>query len=197
MNKYIRPIAIGLVAGVAVFAGMGWIDGQLHRPLSFSTWFSGIFIALFTAYLLANLAGNRKVATADEATKAAALSFTPPAGLASIYVYRDSFVGKAAGMNLSVDDKVVAQLTSPRFTCISVSPGEHKVSVAFGGLAGPQNKGVEALVTAVAGAAYVFKMSISMGMLQNSIELKPMPDLAAAKTALSRMKMTTPDIATV
>jgi hypothetical protein len=197
MNKYIRPVLIGLAAGIAVFALMGWIDGQMHRSLSFRTWFSGIFIGVFTAYLLANLAGNRKVATADEGAKAAALTFTPPAGLASIYVYRDSFIGKAAGMNLSVDDQVVAQLTSPRFTCISVPPGEHKVSAAFGGLAGPQNKGVEVMVTAAAGAAYVFKMSISMGMLQNTIELKAMPDLAAAKTALSRMKMTVPDAAAV
>lgn len=197
MNKYIRPIGFGLLVAVVVFVAMNWLDAQLHRPPGFNTWFATIFLGVFTAYLLANLAGNRKVATADAATQAAALTFTPPPGQALIYVYREGFVGKAAGMNLSIDGKVVAQLTAPRFTCVAVSPGEHRLAMAFGGLAGPQNKAAETVIQTAADTAYVFKMAVSMGLIQNSITLQPQPDLAAMKTVLGRMKMTAPDIAQV
>ena len=80
---------------------------------------------------------------------------------------------------------------------MAVSPGEHRLAMAFGGLAGPQNKAAETVIQTAADTAYVFKMAVSMGLIQNSITLQPQPDLAAMKTVLGRMKMTAPDIAQV
>jgi hypothetical protein len=154
-------------------------------------------VGVFTAYILANLAGNRKVATADAGAKAAALAMAPPPGKALVYAYRDGFVGMAAGLNVSVDDKPVAQLKSPRFTCVAVSPGVHSLGAAFGGLAGPQNKGAQVEVPAAAGGVYVFKLGVSMGALQNSIKAEPMTDLTPAKAKMSGMSMTVPDVAEV
>ena len=125
------------------------------------------------------------------------VAMAPVAGKALVYVYREGFVGKAAGMNVAVDGKPIAQLTSPRFTVVTVSPGQHMVSAAVGGLAGSQNKTAEEVFTAEAGGVHAFRITLSMGMLQNSIQLAPMPDLAVVKAALGRMKMTTPDLAEV
>jgi hypothetical protein len=132
--------------------------------------------------------------TADAAQQAAAVAMTPIAGKALVYVYREGFVGKAAGMNVALDGKPVAQLTSPRFTVVAVPPGPHTVSAAFGGLAGPQNKTAEAAFTAEAGGVHAFRITLYMGMLQNSIQLAPVADLGAVKGELGRMKMTTPDL---
>jgi len=197
MSKYIRPILIGFAAAFVVSFGLAFTFARLGASNIGISIYCGLFIGAFTAYILANLAGNRKVVTADAAQHGAAVAMTPVAGKALVYVYREGFVGKAAGMNVAVDGKPVAQLTSPRFTVVAVSPGPHTVSAAFGGLAGPQNKTAEATFTAEAGGVHAFRITLSMGMLQNSIQLAPTPDLAAVKGALGHMKMTAPDLAEV
>jgi hypothetical protein len=194
MSKYVVAIVTGVVVAFVVSFGLSAVytaagDGGSHMPL-----ISGILVGAFTSYIMANLAGNRKVATADEAAKAEALSFTPPPGKALIYLYREGFVGKAAGLNVSVDGKVVAQLKSPRFTCVAVSPGEHRLSAAFGGLAGPQNASAETPVSLADGQTAAFRYGVSMGLMQNTIAVTPMPDLEAVKAALARMPMTVPDV---
>jgi hypothetical protein len=197
MSKYIRPILIGFVAAFVVSFGLAFTFARLGSSNLGISIYCGLFIGAFTAYILANLAGNRKVVTADAAQHAAAVAMAPADGKTLVYVYREGFVGKAAGMNVAIDGKPVAQLTSPRFTVATVAPGEHTVSAAFGGLAGPQNKTAEEAFTAEAGGVHAFRITLSMGLLQNSIQLAPMPDLAAVKAALGRMKMTTPDMAEV
>ncbi|HWA61235.1 MAG TPA: hypothetical protein VG939_07660 [Caulobacteraceae bacterium] len=197
MEKYIKPIAIGAVIAFVIAFGMSFLFQAMHSPSTGISIYMGLFVGAFTAYILANLAGNRKVQTADAGAQDQALAMTPPAGKALIYAYRDGFVGKAAGLNVAVDGKSVAQLTSPRFTCVAVSPGQHELTGAFGGLAGPQNKGAAVAVTAEAGGVYVYKFGVSMGALQNSITATPVTDLALAKAAMGRMKMTVPDAAEV
>jgi len=160
------------------------------------TWI-GLLFGAITAYALSNLAGIRKVATADQAARTAALAMAPPPGKALIYLYREGFVGMAAGLNVAVDGKTIAQLTSPRFTCCVVSPGPHTLSAAFGGLAGPQNRSEAVEVMASPASVHVYRLSLSLGALKNTIKATPVTDLAAAKATLGRMKMTTPDLAEV
>ena len=115
MSKYVVAIVSGFVVAFVVsfeFSALMTAAGESHSNTPLVT---GLIMGAFTAYIMANLAGNRKVATADPAAKAQALAFTPPAGKALIYLYREGFVGKAAGLNVAVDGKVVAQLKSPRF----------------------------------------------------------------------------------
>ena len=69
MQPYIRPILIGLVVGVIAWFLFAWLTGP-----GFSTNFIAVFAALFTAYILSNLAGNRKVAVAG--------AYVPAAGVA-------------------------------------------------------------------------------------------------------------------
>lgn len=197
MNKYIGPIVIGVVLAFVVSFGMSALFAAMHAPSRGLSLYFGLFVGGFTAYILANLAGNRKVATADAGQVGQALAMSAPAGKALVYVYRQGFVGMAAGLNVSVDGKPVAQLTSPRFTVVTVAPGPHTLSAGFGGLAGPQNKVATEPFTAEPGGVYAFRLTLAMGMLQNSIQIAPMPDLAPVKSALGGMKMTVPELAEV
>src|SRR6202000_280739 len=98
----------------------------------------GLGFGAFVAYILSNLAGNKKLPIADPGASAEALNPQPPAGQALLVVYREGFVAKLAGLNLAVDDKAFVQLTAPKFSVIALTPGGHVLTGGFGGLAGAQ-----------------------------------------------------------
>ncbi len=76
MNKYVQAIVIGAVAGVC--------GGLLIKTFVFTDgpapYFYGLGIFAFVAYILSNLAGNKRVAAAAEAERDLALSMRPPPG---------------------------------------------------------------------------------------------------------------------
>lgn len=197
MSKYVVAIVTGFVVAFAVTLGMTALLAAAGGPQTLSPLLVGMLTGVTTAYLMANLAGNRKVGTADPATKAEAAKLTPPPGKALICLYRQGFVGKAAGLNVAVDGKVVTQLKSPRFTCIAVAPGEHTVSAAFGGLAGAQNASSSVTVTLAAGQVAAFRYSVSMGLIQNTIAVTSEANLDTVRAAIAGMPMTVPDVAEV
>jgi hypothetical protein len=192
MPKYLPQILIG----VAVAFVTGLVFRLLFGPGLTFTLYAG-FIGAFTAYILANLAGNRKVAAASPAERDAALGFQAPEGKALAYLYREGFVAMAAGMNLSVDGREVAQLKSPRFTRLVVSPGTHALAAAFGGLAGAQSKAARYDLSVTAGEVVVLKLGAAMGLVQGGVSFALQTDLAAAKTKLAGMTMTPADQAEI
>jgi hypothetical protein len=196
MSKYVVPIITGFVVALVVSLGLGALMAAAGER-SNTPMIAGVLLGAFTAYIMANLAGNRKVATADQAAKTEALQFTPPPGKGAVYLFREGFIGKAAGLNVAVDGKEVAQLKSPRFTRVIVSPGDHTVMAGFGGLAGAQNKATPSGFTVAAGQVAAFRFSIAMGALVNTVAVTPMPDLADVKQRLTKMPMTVPDVAEV
>lgn len=133
MNKYIPGIVIGVVVGVIFGFLMTFVFPEGPAPIGY-----GVGAAIFVAYIASNLAGNRKVPQASSAEKQAALQMQPPPGKSLLYVYRQGFVAKLAGLNLQVDGAEFAQLTAPKFTCLVVAPGPHTLTCGFGGLAGPR-----------------------------------------------------------
>jgi hypothetical protein len=149
----------------------------------------GLFTGVFVAYIFGNLAGNRKVATADAGEKDAALKLQPAPGKALLVVFREGFVAKLAGLNIAVDGKAFAQLTAPKFTVLALAPGAHTLTCAFGGLAGPQSKsGAYAFEVAAGGVAAV-GIGVAMGLVQGSMTFTPIADVNAARAKLSRMPM--------
>lgn len=174
MSKIIRAALVGLVVAFVVGFGLGWLD-SLTGESSSMPYLAGAFAGVFTTYILGNLAGNRKVATVSGADKDAALSFSPPPGKALVVVYRTGFIGSAAGLNVRVDGKEVAQLKSPRFTVIACDAGPCVLSARFGGLAGPQNKDAETPLVLEAGQVLCFTSKISMGALRNTVRLEEEP----------------------
>jgi hypothetical protein len=161
MPRYVPQILIGVaVAFVAAFLFTFVFGPGLTATLY------GAGVGAFTAYILANLAGNRKAPMAGAAERDAALDFQAPAGKALLYLYREGFVAMAAGLNVAVDGREVAQLKSPRFTRVVVAPGAHVLTAAFGGLAGAQSRKAVCDVTLAAGEVQAMKLAANMGLVQ-------------------------------
>ena len=185
MNKYVQPIVIGVVAGLC----MGLLIKMFVFPEGIAPYFYGLGCTVFVAYILANLAGNRKVAAADAAERAAALAMRAPPGKALLIPYREGFVAKLAGMNLALDGREFVQLTAPKFACLAVSPGRHTLTGAFGGLAGPQSRPASLEFDAAEGSVTVVRIHSKMGLVQGGIAFTPEPDPAAVRAKLERMPM--------
>jgi hypothetical protein len=194
MKPY-TPILVGLV--VAFFVGAAFtllrmgagVDPGI-MPAVF-----GAMAGVFTAFIMGNLAGNRKGVAASPEQKAAAVALTPPPGQGLLIVMREGFVGKAAGLNVVVDGRTVGQLKSPRFTALPLEPGRHELSMAFGGLAAKQNKPAVQTVTLAAGQTVAVLAKVSMGAMQNTISLNDVPPDAALSAKLKGMTMTAPEVA--
>jgi len=184
VNKYIPGIVIGVVVGVIFGFLMSFVFPDGPQPI-----FYGAGAAIFVAYIASNLAGNRKVPKASDAEKQAALQMRPPPGKALIYVYRDGFVAKLAGLNLQLDGQEFAQLTAPKFTCVVISPGQHTLTCAFGGLAGPQSKSGAYEFTAPADSVAAIGIGVKMGLVQGSMAFTPITDANAARIKIQSMPM--------
>jgi len=169
MSKYIPAIVVGFLVALLVSAGLAFFFSSAGADAGYLPLMVGAFLGVFTAYIMANLAGTKLGKAATREQKQAVLGFSPEPGHALLIVYREGFVGKAAGMDLSVDDRFVAQLKSPRFTAISVLPGGHQLSMAFGGLAGKQSKPTVEGFIAAPGDVIAFRATMQMGMMKNSI----------------------------
>ncbi len=185
MNKYIQPIIIGVLAGVcgAILIKMFvFPDGPLYIVY-------GLGIGAFFAYILSNLAGNKKVAAAGGAERQLAMGMRPPLGKSLLIPYREGFVAKLAGLNLALDGQEFVQLTSPKFACIAISPGRHTLTGAFGGFAGAQSKAASFDFDAPQGGVVVVRINARMGLVQGAVVFTPETDLAAVKAKLDHFQM--------
>jgi len=183
MSRYARAIVAGLIAAVVMSFLMTFVFGGA------TPYIYGLFTGVFVAYIFGNLAGNRKVATVEGGEKDAALKLQPPPGKALLVVFREGFVAKLAGLNIAVDGKEFAQLTAPKFTVLTLAPGAHRLTCAFGGLAGPQSKpGTYDFQVAEGGVAAV-GIGVTMGLVQGGLAFIPISDVDAARAKVSRMPM--------
>jgi hypothetical protein len=195
MSKTVQAAILGAVVALVVGLGFGFVmglDGENHTG---TATMGGLGAGVVAAYLFGNLAGNRRIANASGAEKGAALGRQPPPGKALLFLYREGFVAKLAGLNITVDGKPVAQLKSPRFTCIVVPAGPHAISAKFGGLAGAQSLMGECAVDAPADGAAAVRMTALVSLTKGGIKLEPQADLAAVRQRLAGMPMTPPDLA--
>jgi hypothetical protein len=185
MSKYIQAIVIGGVFGVcgAVLIKMFvFPDGQLYIVY-------GLGIAAFFAYILSNLAGNKKVPAAGAAERQLAMGMRPPPGKALLIPYREGFVAKLAGLNLALDGQEFVQLTSPKFACIAIGPGRHTLSGAFGGFAGAQSKAALYEFEAPEGGVIAVRIDSRMGLLQGAVVFSLETDLDAVKKKIDGFQM--------
>lgn len=193
MSKYIPAIVVGFLVAVLVSGGLAFFFSSAGADAGYLPVMVGAFLGIFTAYIMANLAGTKLGKAATPEQKQAVLDLRPEPGQALLIVYREGFVGKAAGMDLSVDDRFVAQLKSPRFTAISVSPGGHQLSMAFGGLAGKQNKPTLEGFIAAPGDVIAFRATMQMGMMKNRIVVERIQSDDALVQRLKSMIMIAPE----
>jgi hypothetical protein len=190
MKQYIPGIVIGFVAAVI----FGFLMRIVFPEGTASVWY-GAFFGVFVAYIFANLAGNRKIPSASDAEKQAALQLTPPPGKTLLVVFREGFVARLAGLNLFVDGKPFAQLTSPKFTCVVIAPGAHNLSCGFAGLAGPQSQKGSYDFQAIADGFVAVRIGARVGAIQGVMSLRPVEDAQALRAKLAGMPMAKADVA--
>ena len=190
MGKYAKPVIVGFIVAFVVSGGLALLASAGGADPGFTPALVGVIFGAFTAYIMGNLAGNRKGKAASDEEKAAAVALRPEPGKALLIVFRQGFVGKAAGMNVGVDGKIVTQIKSPRFTAIPLEVGRHEMELAFGGLAGEQNNANIERFGVGPGEVVVYQAKISMGALKNTIKVdRVIPD-AALSDKLRGMTMT-------
>ena len=197
MSRMVRALVIGFVVAAVVGFAVGMLNAATPGTEPMSPAFWGCLAGAFTAFILGNLAGNRRIANASSADRDTALARTVPPGKALLYVYRTGFVAKLAGLNIAIDGRPVAQLKAPRFTLVAVPARPIMLTAGFGGLAGPQSKKGELTVDASAGGIMVVKITIAMGLAQGKVKMEQEPNGDTARAALASFAMTPADAAEI
>jgi hypothetical protein len=183
VSKYTTAIIAGFIAAAVMTFLMTFVFEGI------TPYIYGTFTGAFVAYIFGNLAGNRKVPTADAAQKDAALALKPPPGKALLVVYRDGFVAKLAGLNIAIDGQEFAQLTAPRFTILTLPAGVHTLTCGFGGLAGPQSKPGTYEFTVGEGGVATLGIGVRMGAVQGSMKFTPLASADAGRAKVAGMPM--------
>lgn len=189
MVRYIVLVVIAAIVGWFLMGVLRALFGQ------------GIVMLVTLAILVVvgvivvrNLQLNRKVADATPEQRTAALAFAADAGKAALFVYRNQFMGKAVGVNVDIDGRQAAQLKSPRFTRIALTPGPHQLEIYLG-TADKKKPGahVEALNVA-AGDVVALKIEFEPQMVGVKVKGSRV-DAAKARSEIGNAKMVAPDLA--
>ena len=197
MQKYLVPALAGFAVGFVINFLIGMAASAAGGKGDNSGLYLGMAAGAITAIVFYNLSGNRRTANAAASAKQRALAFTADPGKAALYLVRTGFVGKMAGMNLAVDGREVAQLKSPRFTRIEITPGPHVLTASFGGGLAGQTKPSELAFSCADGEIVVMKLAMSMGVLKNPVKIERSSADASARAELSGMQMTAADVAAI
>jgi hypothetical protein len=186
-----------IVYGLAVLGGLvGYflLRSMLGGELMFIVALIGVVAA--GVIVFRNLRTNRKVAEATFDQRDEALKFAPVAGKAVLYVFRNQFVGRAVGVNVLIDGREAAQLKSPRFTRVLLTPGSHRIA-GYTGTNKPPAPGEGTELIATAGEVYVAKCEVEPQMIGVTIKFTPM-SIDAARADLQKItRMVMPDVAEV
>ncbi|WP_263140831.1 DUF2846 domain-containing protein [Pseudomonas sp. RIT-PI-AD] len=186
MNKNVLYIGIAIMVGAIVSHSAGSFARSF--PL-LSTLVMVAFAAGVVYLIVLMMKRNAGVTKADPGVREAALNFTPSATHARLYVCREGFIAKLQGIDIQVDGERVAQLKSPQFTCLELSPGPHRLQAAMtAGLGGKQTLSNETPLDVRAGDILCYSLRIEMGALKGALVLEP---VAAPASLLPRLKGTT------
>jgi hypothetical protein len=181
------PIRTQLIAG-AIVAGVAFLtSGALAffiaasgAPRTTPTWLTGLCLGVVAGAIYLALSGNRSVRAVDGPERDRALAGAAP-DAAQILVYREGFVGKLAGVDVSVDGVVRTQLKSPRFAALAVSPGRHDLVASAQGRSSPP-----AQVEVGAGETAVVRIAMGLSV---RLTLIRETDVAGARRKLAGVAM--------
>jgi hypothetical protein len=190
MWKYIGMVLVGVVV---LLIGVGVLREFVGQGPITVLWIVTLIIAVVV--VARNLMSNRKVSDATPEARTQALAFTPDSAHAALYVLRTQFLGKAVGVNVEIDGRAVAQLKSPRFTRILLTPGPHKIS-GYTGPASGRKPGGETDLNAAPGQIIVLLCEVVPGMVGTATSFKPVA-LESVRAKMHKTRMVAPDVASV
>jgi hypothetical protein len=180
----------------AVIVGL-FLFGFLRTVLGsgFTMLLSLVLLGIGGVIVFRNLQTNRKVADAPADVRAAALTFAPAPDKATLYVLRTQFIGKAVGVNVLIDGREVAQIKSPRFTRILLTPGAHEIN-GHTGTTKPPAVGTGTSINANAGEILVMMCAVEPQMVASVVKFTPLT-LDKARADLQKTRMVQPDLAEI
>lgn len=193
MSKLLRNVLIGAAIALGVSLLFGFIGGAVHsEEIATSGQYLAAALGILSFFILQTLIGTRRSVPADAEARARALSFTCPPDRALVYFVRTNFAGKAVGVNIEIDGKTVAQIKSPRFTCVELPPGAHELKAWIGGSAlNPDAAQISS--TLPAGSITLLHIGLRRRMLKTQLVFEPWT-LDVAKTRLGKIGMVSPAI---
>jgi hypothetical protein len=141
---------------------------------------------LFSVVAAALMVGCASVKMeSKEASDKAKQFAAPSAGKAGVYVYRDSFVGKALKKDVWIDGKCVGESAPDVFFYTEVPPGQHTLSTES------EFSPNDLSVMVQAGKNYFYRQFIKMGLMIGGAGLEAMPE-AEGKAAVAKLQLATP-----
>jgi hypothetical protein len=191
MSRNLVVYALAGLGGVVVyFVLRGLLGGEIMTLVAL------LGLVVGGVIVFRNLKTNRAVAEATTEQRAEALTFAPVAGKAALFVFRNQFVGRAVGINVLIDGREVAQLKSPRFTRILLTPGAHRIA-GYTGTNKKPGDGEGLALNVTAGEVLAAKVEVEAQMVGVSVKFTPM-SVDAARGELQKItKMVVPDVAEV
>lgn len=85
-----------------------------------------------SAVLIFSLMGCASVPMASRQEDTSAKAFTPSAGMAGLYIYRNEYRGGAIKMQVTVDGKVLGKTVAYSYLYTQLAPGKHIVTADGG-----------------------------------------------------------------
>lgn len=190
MARYLVLVIAATFVGLILFGVLRSVFGS-----GFTMLLSLVLLVVGGVIVFRNLQTNRKVIDAADDVRAAALTFTPTADKATLYVLRTQFLGKAVGVNVLIDGREVAQIKSPRFTRVLLTPGAHEIN-GYTGATKPPAAGAGTSINANAGDILVMMCAVEPQMVGTNVKFTPVT-LDKARADLQKTRMVAPDLAEV
>lgn len=190
MARYLMLVIPAVIVGLILFGVLRQVFGS-----GFTMLLSLVLLAIGGVIVFRNLQTNRKVVDAPADVRATALTFAPTPDKATLYVLRTQFIGKAVGVNVVIDGREVAQIKSPRFTRILLTPGAHEIAGYTGTTKAPA-AGTGTSINANAGDILVMMCAVEPQMVASIVKFTPLT-LDKARADLQKTRMVQPDLAEV
>lgn len=178
-------VVTSFVLGFALAFLSSYLEARGENPIPpRSRWMIILGASGIVASVAGARGGNRSVAHASAADEKEAKRCAPVSGQATVYVFRDAFIGKLAGLDVLLDGVPIGQTRGKTFYRLDLAPGEH-VLASRNPRDGSQH---EHRFRADAGSLVFLEQRVSMGATTLRHEVVP-TESAAAMPRIQRCRM--------
>lgn len=190
--KGMRVALSFLITSFIVSFGLGLLSAYLEthgeQPIAPGTrWTMILGMSGMVASIALARGGNRRIAQAAAGAEKEAKRFASVADRAAVYVFRDAYIGKVAGLDVLVDGAPVGQTRGKTFYRLELPPGEHLLT-SRNPRDGSQS---EHRLRADSGSLVFLEQKVSMGLVEIRHQMVP-TEQAAAVSRIQRCRLLVP-----